>query len=752
MASMLHHTVFLFVMGVASVASASGVPSGKLAASGKANRLAEEASPYLRQHAKNPIDWYPWGKEAFDKARRENKPILLSVGYSTCYWCHVMERESFSAADVAALLNKHFVAIKVDRERRPEVDEMYMLATEILNRAGGWPNNVFLTPELKPFAAITYLPKAQFKDLLANINQHWQTNPGPIMGQSEQVADVIAAYMSNRVAARTITPALLKSLVKQATQNFDVFHGGIGVAPKFPQESLLLFLLEQAERNLNDRAREVALTTLDNMLRGGIRDHVGGGFHRYAVDPAWRVPHFEKMLYNQALVAMALVRAFRISGAVRYRTGLVELLEFVRRDMQLAGGAFATAFDAESKTGSGEKKEGAFYVWTPGEVKRVLGDKDGALAMRYLGITADGNFHGSSIPHLDPDAGTGGAQLAKLTALKSRLNAARAGRDAPLRDDKVLTGWNALMIHGFADAAIALASKKYRDVASAAARFVWREHFERPGELRRFSFEGAARLSATQPDYALLASAFVRLYDSSGDAVWLQRAEQLADAMHIRFLDREAGDYVMARTDDPIPPAKVRTDQPLPSGNAAALELYARLARRTLSPDHRQRAHDLLAAVSGAAVQAPISSGYALKAADELLRGELGGVQYLGNGQVRVQLKRGGGGLPRLEIKIADGWHINGHRPLEDHFVATVVGLAGPGDPQPSAVGYPEAVVRKLGFSDKPMALYEGQVVIPVTLAKSGRAPRALTITAQACSDKICLDPETLVMTLRPTP
>ena len=348
-------------------------PAMAIAASeGRLNRLANEDSPYLRQHAKNPVDWYPWGKEAFEKARKENKPILLSVGYSTCHWCHVMERESYSDKDIAAVLNANFVAIKVDRERRPEVDETYMIATEMLNQAGGWPNNVFLTPELKPFAAVTYLPKPQFKELMEQINTHWRTNPGPIMGQAERVASVIAAYMSSRIEARAITPALLKNLVKQATANFDEFNGGIGVAPKFPQESLLLFLLEQAERNLNTRAREVALTTLDNMLLGGIRDHVGGGFHRYAVDPQWRVPHFEKMLYNQALISQALAQAYRMTGHERYATALRETLDHVVRDMQLPGGAFATAFDADSKTATGEKKEGTFFVWTPADITKAL--------------------------------------------------------------------------------------------------------------------------------------------------------------------------------------------------------------------------------------------------------------------------------------------------------------------------------------------------------------------------------------------
>ena len=664
------------------------IPSATIAEGTRAkpNRLANEASPYLRQHANNPVDWYPWGKEAFEKARRENKPILLSVGYSTCHWCHVMERESYSDKDIATVLNTHFVAIKVDRERRPEVDETYMIATEMLNQAGGWPNNVFLTPELKPFAAITYLPKPQFQEMMQEINQHWRNNPGPIMGQAERVASVIAAYMQSRVEARTVTPQLLKSLVKQATQHFDDFNGGIGVAPKFPQESLLLFLLEQAERNLNARAREVALTTLDHIIAGGIHDQVGGGFHRYAVDPRWRVPHFEKMLYTQALLSQALIQAYRMTGHQRYARAARQTIDHVIRDMQQPDGGFATAFDAESKTADGKKEEGAFFVWTPDQLKKALSAADAELAAKVFGITKDGNFHGKSIPHLaSPPAkiatemGTTPAKLhARLDAIRTTLNGIRAKRPPPLRDDKILTGWNALMIRTMANAAVILDAPRYRDAAARAGEHLWQAHFEAPGELRRFAFEGKTSLLATQPDHAYLAVAFVALYDATGDAKWLARAERLVERMHAAVLRQGAGDYIMAKSDGTIPAAKIRTDQPVPSGNAVALELYAKLARRTMSSEYRQRAHTLLAAVTGVAAGAPGSSGYVLKSTDELLRGELGTVQFLARGRVRVALTRLGDDSARLDVEIAPGWHINAHKPLEDHFIPTVVSSAGP--------------------------------------------------------------------------
>ncbi|MGI9520467.1 MAG: DUF255 domain-containing protein [Hyphomicrobiaceae bacterium] len=721
----------------------------------KANRLAHEASPYLRQHANNPVEWYPWGKEAFEKAQRENKPILLSVGYSTCHWCHVMERESYSDLDIAAVLNAHFVAIKVDRERRPEVDETFMLATQILNQVGGWPNNVFLTPELKPFAAVTYLPKGEFKDLMQEVSDHWINNPGPVMQQAEQLGNVIAAYMQARVDSRSLTPQVLKRLVDEATHGFDEFSGGIGVAPKFPQESQLLFLLEQAERNLNSRARTVALFTIDNVIKGGIRDHIGGGFHRYAVDPHWRVPHFEKMLYNQALMAMVLNQAFRMTGRPQYERALRETLDYVLRDLRLASGSFATAEDAESKDAYGRKSEGAFFIWTPATVDAVLSPSDSEFAKRHLGITSSGNFNGASIPHLAQVSGLDNVEQSEVEAIrlktiKLKMNGVRSKRPRPLRDDKVLTGWNALMIRALAEAAIELNAPVYTEAARKAAEYLWKWHYEAAGELRRYAFEGHTSLLATQPDHAYLAVAFVALFDATGDRVWLARAERLATDMQRLYFDDTAGDYVMARSEDPLPPPKVRTDQPVPSGNSVALELFAKLARRTLSVDYDQRAHDLMAATSGTASREPASSGYALKSADEFLRGELGRRQYLGKGRVKTVLERVDAQRVNVRLKIAPGWHVNAHEPLEPHFIATAVRLHGPGDPQPLSVVYPQPQVRKLGFAEKPMALYEGDVIIPVSLPKDGKVVRKLIFEAQACSDKICLNPETLSMTLRP--
>ena len=375
-----------------------------------------------------------------------------------------------------------------------------------------------------------------------------------------------------------------------------------------------------------------------------------------------------------------------------------------------------------------------------------------------FGITKDGNFHGASIPHLtapfDKLADTLKIKTAelktRLKTIKSKLNAYRSKRPWPLRDDKILTSWNALMIRAMTDASLVLGEPAYRDSAIKAAEFLWQAHFKQPGELRRFSFENKTSLLATQPDHAFLAVAYVALYDATHDEKWLNRAVDLAEAMHKLFLDGEARDYFMAKTDDPIPQPKVRSDQPLPSGNAVALELFSKLSRRTLSLDHRQRANDVLAASSGIAAQSPGNAGYLLKSADEFLRGELGHVQFLGKGRVRVELERTSATKGQLHIAIAKGWHINAHKPLEDHYIPTQVNLQGPGDPMPTAVNYPEPIVQKLGFADADMALYDGRFKIDFELPDMGKSARAILFLAQACNDKICLDPETLSMTLMP--
>ncbi|GBF26172.1 thiol:disulfide interchange protein DsbD [bacterium MnTg02] len=719
----------------------------------KQNRLAKEASPYLRQHADNPIDWYPWSKEAFEKARKEHKPIFLSVGYSTCHWCHVMERESFEKIDVADILNKYFVAIKVDRERRPDVDETYMIATELINRSAGWPNSVFLTPELKPFFAGTYFPHEQFKQILNAVAGQWETNITGLMEDAEKIAGAIDQVMTRRVSASEVTPEALNNSAASLLERFDSKNGGFSGAPKFPQESLLLFLLRLAERDGNEAALKAVRRTIDGMIRGGIHDQIGGGFHRYSVDSEWRVPHFEKMLYNQALIGQVLIRAYRLTGSETYASAIRRTLDFVLSDMTAPEGVFYSAFDADS---GGE--EGTFYVWRPHQLNELLGKKDGALAAEIFGIDSMGNFEGlTSVPYLPksiPEAARKlnleEAQLTKrLDKIRAKLVAARAKRVAPARDEKIVTAWNGLMIAAFADAGRLPNSGKYLKAAEKAANFIWARMTTADGGLHRVFFEGKAELEGALEDYSFMALAAIALFDATSDKLWLERASKLTDLMVTRFQDKEAGDFYRTASVVTFRRGKARNDGQTPSGNSVALEVFAKLSKRSQNPEYRRHGETLLPALSGVALKGPGGNSYTLRAADILLRGETGSRLYLAKGVVRADAAYDASDKSiHVRINIAPGWHINSNKPLEDFFIATE--LKHFGENSSAAVSYPEAVLRKLGFNDKELAVYEGQVELRLPVSQPINGILKAELRIQACSDKICLEPETAVLSLMP--
>ncbi len=711
----------------------------------KANRLVNEASPYLRQHAYNPVDWYPWGKEAFEKAKKEGKPVFLSVGYSTCHWCHVMARESFQNEDIAKILNENFVSIKVDRERRPGVDETYMLATELISQRGGWPNTVFMTPERKPFFGGTYFPPDHFTNLIGQVTTLWKTERPTLESDAHRISVMIGTVMTQRVAAAELTPAALAKVTDEILTEHDVFNGGFQTAPKFPQESLLLFLLRLAEKDDNKKAREVALLSLDNMIRGGINDQVGGGFHRYAVDAEWRVPHFEKMLYNQALITKALMRAYRLSGARRYANAARRTVDYVLADLTDANGGFYSARDAESDGG-----EGRFYVWTGETLREALGLRDALFAETVFGVADGANFQNSlSVLYL---AGTL-AELASKTGLtveafkekledvRGRLFAKRAKRPEPHRDEKIITAWNGMMIAALAEAAEMLDEPRYREAAVKAGTFLWETMRDATG-LKRAYFEGKVELQGRQDDYAYAALAFIGLYDLTGRDTWLERAEETTNDMVALFRDDTSGDYYVSASVETFGRSKARTDGGMPAGNSVALEVFSKLTERSRNPEHRRRGDALLAALSGLGLQSGVGSGYLLMAGDQMRRGETGPNRFLAKGVVRAKSSydRNAGRLI-VALDIAEGWHINADKPLEDFFIPTELKVKGT---EVAAVAYPKAERRKLGFHDKELALYEGRVEISAAVPATEAPTIPAELTLQACSDEICLEPQTV--------
>jgi hypothetical protein len=573
------------------------------------NRLAREKSPYLLQHATNPVDWYPWGEEAFEKARREDMPIFLSIGYSTCHWCHVMERESFEDDSVAARLNQWFVPVKVDREERPDVDRIYMTAMQALGLGGGWPLNVFLTPNLEPFYGGTYFPprslpgRPGMMELLPRVHEAWSTRRPELERAGSRVLEALAG-----LGEADGPPAPGDSLLERAYRDllgaFDREHGGFGSAPKFPSTANLHFLLRYWARDPERRAPALEMVThqLDGMRAGGIHDHLGGGFHRYATDRRWLVPHFEKMLYDQALIAWAYLEALQATGAERYARTARDLFGYVSRDLTSPEGGFWSAEDADS-----EGEEGKFYVWTPAELARVLSAEDARLVAEHYGVTEGGNFeNGASILHESGPVAETAARLGlapgelerRLGEARARLLEARSRRPRPHRDDKVLTSWNGLMISAFARGARALGEPEWAAPAARAAEFVWRRLRDpATGALRRRWRDGQAAGSGQLDDYAYYARGLLDLYGATFEPRWLERAKLVTEAQVERFWDERDGAFFDSPAGDPSVKVRMKDgfDGAELAGNSIAvanLQLLAGLLDRRDWRDQARRSLD----------------------------------------------------------------------------------------------------------------------------------------------------------------
>jgi hypothetical protein len=554
----------------------------------RTNRLAKEKSPYLLQHAHNPVDWYPWGDEAFAKAKAEDKPVFLSVGYSTCHWCHVMERESFENDETAKVLNERFVAIKVDREERPDVDEIYMEAVQAMNDgSGGWPMSVFLTPEGRPFFAGTYFPpedrygRPGFRTLLERIAELWKTQRADIERNGEAMAKLLAESPSPPPSGEP-DRALLENAVKQMTGRYDARHGGFGGAPKFPPAMALMFLMREASGDAG--AMKIVAHTLDAMARGGMYDQVGGGFARYSTDAEWLIPHFEKMLYDNALLARCYAEAFQVTGNAYYERIAREILDYVLREMTAPGGAFWSATDADS-----EGEEGKYFVWTPEEIAGILGKDEGAAFCDYFGVTEAGNFeHGTSVLHV---AEYDEAAEARFRPAKAKLYEARKKRIPPHLDDKILVSWNGLMISALAIASGALGEPRYRDAAERAAAFLLKECVV-DGRLMRGHREGVMRVKGFLDDHALLAAGLLDLYEATGSLHHFRDARRIAADLSRLFEDEKDGAFwatgsdqekLIARRKDPY-------DGAVPSGISVAANVQLRLAEMTGDDALRQSA------------------------------------------------------------------------------------------------------------------------------------------------------------------
>jgi uncharacterized protein len=590
------------------------------------NRLQHETSPYLLQHKDNPVDWYPWGDEAFERARTEDKPVLLSVGYSSCHWCHVMEHESFSSERIAGIMNRHFVSIKVDREERPDVDAIYMTAVQMMTGQGGWPMTVFLTPEGKPFYGGTYFPPTDhpqmpsFPKVLQTIAQAYTERKDEMVSSAERVGQALDQHFQHELERSTLSEAALDEAARNLAPQYDNYNGGFGGAPKFPPSMVVDFLMRTYRRTGADRSLEMADFTLRKMAHGGIQDQVGGGFHRYTVDAIWLTPHFEKMLYDNGLLARAYVDAWRLTGTPLYRETAEGVFRYVMREMTSPDGGFYSAQDADS-----EGEEGKFYVWEMSEIDEVLDADEADIVKRYYGVSVTGNFEGRnilSVPREPADLAADieidkEVMLETVRTANEKLYQVRATRVWPGRDEKILTSWNGLMLRAFAEGAVAIRRSDLRETAIRNASFL-RENLWIDGVLYRSFKDGAARVDGFLEDYAYLANALVSLYEATFDVVWLRWADDLARAMIVEFADEQNGGFfdTSARHAGLITRPKEFVDNAQPSGNSMAAELLQRLAILTNNTDYRRRAVEILEQYAALAVQQPNGFGQMLSALD----------------------------------------------------------------------------------------------------------------------------------------
>ncbi len=577
------------------------------------NRLSTERSPYLLQHAENPVDWRPWGPEVFEEAKRTDKPVLLSIGYSTCHWCHVMAHESFEDETVAQAVNAAFLPVKVDREERPDVDAVYMAACLAMNGSGGWPLTVLLTPDQKPFWAGTYLPKDQLLHLLRKAARLWREDRAGVL----VTGDTLTAHLQQEGQARPGTPSreLVRQAVSQFAQSYDERWGGFGAAPKFPTPHNLIFLLRYAQLAKEEHAREMALHTLNNMYRGGLFDHVGGGFSRYSTDQHWLVPHFEKMLYDNALLALAYTEAFQHARCPIYGKITRRTLDYVLRELSGPQGGFCCGQDADS-----DGVEGKYYALTPDELAQALGGVDGLRFCQWYGITPEGNFEGKSIPNL-----LGQSQFDQdsedMAALREQVYAYRLSRTALHRDDKVLTAWNGLVIAALARAGLVLDEPWYLDAARQTAEFLAEKLTTSDGRLLARWRDGDAAHPGKLDDYAFLAYGLLELYSATFDASYLTRAVGLADCLLKLFFDGERGGFYPYASDGEqlLTRTKEAYDGAMPSGNSIAALVLFRLSRLTGEMRWREAADLQLSWLAGAAEGYPAGHSFAMLACLEEL-------------------------------------------------------------------------------------------------------------------------------------
>ncbi len=720
-----------------------------------ANRLLLESSPYLLQHAHNPVNWYPWGDAAFAQAQLTGQPILISIGYSSCHWCHVMAEESYADLKIAEFINAHFIAVKVDREVHPEVDAIYLLAAQLAGSGGGWPLHAFLTPDGKPFFGLTYLPPAEFSSVLDAVIHNWTQEREKLLFLANQITQTMQMFETPQAAAVEIGKPQIRQVIAELVAIEEEADGFPPASASFPLEAEMLLLLDAAARQRNAEALRLAENRLQNMAFGGIHDHIGGGFHRYTIDGEWQVPHFEKMLYNQAHIGRSYLYAYLLTGAALYRQTVESTLDYVLREMTSDNGLFYAATDAAS-----EGEEGKYFVWSLDEIAQVTG-ADFELIARHYGATAAGNHAGGNVLHVDRDGSDRAAQAGltpsdyaqRVAAATEKMRVFRERRIKPFRDEKVITTWNAAFITTLAKVGAAFDNARYLKAAVTAAESLWQSNQD-AAQLYRFQIEGQPQEPAILRDYAYFVQALLAIYDATAKAKWLQRAEQLMNMAIMHLWDLERGGFFSVKLADAagqIVRRKDRLDEALPAGNSVAALALAQLSQRTGNQLYARYAQQIFDVFAGEISEIPTSFPYMLRAFEEFSSGAVFQHDYFAFGQGRAAVTAAGrqddGISATVTLALQPGWHVQASEVPLASLTPTSIQLAT-ANWEVAEVAFPPAKTLRIESLDTSLSVWSDQARIPVTL-RGEAAPLSMPIIRldlQACNDEVCLLPESILL------
>lgn len=719
------------------------------------NRLILEDSPYLLQHAHNPIDWFAWSEEVLQLAQQQNKPVFLSVGYSTCFWCHVMAEESFDNLEVAKLLNAHFISVKVDRETRPDIDAHYMASVEHMTGSAGWPLSVFLLPDGSAFLGGGYFSPEAFISLLSKVRNLWQQVPGKLELRAKKLAKQLEqknAIQTNLSFLDVSDAALLAKAKDKILMQYDHLYGGFGYQAKFPHENWLLFLLSLYAREPEPLVHQVLDKTLRAMAYGGINDQLAGGFHRYATDPRWLIPHFEKMLYTQAQLSRVYLLMYQLTEEPFYAEVAQQTIDYVLTDLAFPVGGFYAATDALSRHG-----EGDYFLWPQPAFEAAVGKDLGALATALFSVTPEGDYQGKNILYRRQSLAEHAAlnqlefvQLKKdFLKIKTALLASRNSRVPPFKDKKIIAGWNAMMIESLVLANEVLKKPEYLRAAVQSADFIWWNQFFKDKKLYRVFLQSHASFDGALDDYAYYASALLSLYDATGEPVWLARVIELTDIMISLFWDPHQGGFFVSSVamQGGVKRFKSFKDHEVVAANAIALKVLLRLAKRTGNTAYQDKAVQLMTAFASFVLDGPIEYIGFFSVLGEHLKGEIAALQYAAKGNLVVKGVYHGGkeGVLSIVFDIKPGWHINAHQPLQDYLVPTLVEVVDLPDTVRHIV-YPAGLVKRLGFQEHELALYQGRVKVKVPLKQVTGNMIRVKVKLQACNEQFCLPPEDLLL------